>query len=299
MHLDLRHLRTLRAIHDHGGLARAAEVLHITQSALSHQIKGLEEQAGVELFVRRAKPLRLSAAGLRLLRLAQQVLPLIDAAQAEFRDVERGRIGRLHVGMECPACLDWLIPVMDLFRRAWPEVDLDIRQGASRAAVPALIREEVDLILTTDPEDTPGLTHQPLFDYAAVAVVAAGHPLATHPHLDPADLAGETVIHAALDRARLDVFAHFLDPAGVTPAVARPVDLPAVALMLAAGGRGVAVLPDWVARRQATTDHVTLPLGPHGLRRRLYAAIRDDDLAQPFMAHALRLMRTEGARVLR
>lgn len=65
MHLELRHLRTVRAIHEQGGLARAAETLNITQSALSHQVKALEEQAGVELFVRRAKPMRLSAAGMR------------------------------------------------------------------------------------------------------------------------------------------------------------------------------------------------------------------------------------------
>ena len=75
MHIEFRHLRTIKAIHQEGGLARAAERLHITQSALSHQIKGLEEQAGMELFVRRSKPMKLSSAGMRLLRLADQVLP--------------------------------------------------------------------------------------------------------------------------------------------------------------------------------------------------------------------------------
>ena len=65
MHLEFRHLRTIKAIHEEGGLARAADRLHITQSALSHQIKGLEDQAGIELFVRRSKPMRLSAAGMK------------------------------------------------------------------------------------------------------------------------------------------------------------------------------------------------------------------------------------------
>ncbi len=81
MHLELRHLRTIRAIHEAGGLARAADLLNITQSALSHQVKGLEEQAGVELFVRRSKPLRLSSAGARLLRLAERVLPEVAAVE--------------------------------------------------------------------------------------------------------------------------------------------------------------------------------------------------------------------------
>ena len=81
MHIEFRHLRTIKAIHDAGGLAKAAEILHITQSALSHQVKGLEDQAGVELFARRSKPLRLSAAGLKLLRLAERILPEIDALE--------------------------------------------------------------------------------------------------------------------------------------------------------------------------------------------------------------------------
>ena len=89
MHLELRHLRSLRAIHDQGGLARAAEVLNLTQSALSHQIKALEEQAGVELFLRKTKPLRLSAAGMRLLHTAAQVLPLILTGPKESADYFR------------------------------------------------------------------------------------------------------------------------------------------------------------------------------------------------------------------
>ena len=85
MHLEFRHLRTIRAIHQAGGLARAAEILNMTQSALSHQVKGLEDQAGIELFVRRSKPMRLSAAGLRMLKLAERILPEIAALEEEFR----------------------------------------------------------------------------------------------------------------------------------------------------------------------------------------------------------------------
>ncbi|WCR12660.1 LysR family transcriptional regulator [Paracoccus stylophorae] len=300
MHLELRHLRTVRAIHQEGGLARAAEALNITQSALSHQVKALEEQAGVELFVRRAKPMRLSAAGMRLLRLAEQVLPLVTATEAEFKDVEAGRIGRLHIAMECHACFDWLLPVLDIFRRAWPDVDVDIRQRLAFGALPALAREEVDLVISSDPEDVPGVTYQPLFDYAPTLVVPAGHPLVAKGHADPQDLADQTLITYPMDRARLDVFSHFLTPAGIEPAGQRTVELTAVALMLVASGRGVAVMPDWVLRREAANPELAmLPLGPRGLLRRLYAAVREDALSQPYMAHVLRLSRTEPLRMLR
>ena len=90
MHLEFRHLRTIKAIHEAGGLARAADQLNITQSALSHQVKGLEDQIGVPLFVRRSKPLRLSAAGQRLLKTAERVLAEMEALEEEFRALEDG-----------------------------------------------------------------------------------------------------------------------------------------------------------------------------------------------------------------
>lgn len=300
MHLELRHLRTVRAVHEQGGLARAADVLNITQSALSHQIKGLEEQAGVELFVRRAKPMRLSAAGMRLLRLAEQVLPLVAATEAEFKGVEMGRVGRLHIAMECHACFDWLLPVLDQFRRTWPDVDVDIRLGLAFGALPALVREQVDLVISSDPEEVPGVTFAPLFDYSPTMVLPAGHPLVAKGFVEPADLADQTLISYPMDRARLDVFSQFLTPAGVEPAHHRKVEQTDVALMLVASGRGVAVMPDWVLRRHAANPELAmLPLGQGGMLRRLYAAVRDDDLSQPYMAHVLRLARTEPVRMLR
>ena len=300
MHLELRHLRTVRAVHEQGGLARAADVLNITQSALSHQIKALEDQAGVELFVRRAKPMRLSAAGMRLLRLAEQVLPLVAATEAEFKGVEMGRVGRLHIAMECHACFDWLLPVLDQFRRTWPDVDVDIRLGLAFGALPALTREQVDLVISSDPEEVPGVTFAPLFDYSPTMVVPAGHKLVEKGFVEPGDLADQTLISYPMDRARLDVFSQFLTPAGVEPAHHRKVELTDVALMLVASGRGVAVMPDWVLRRHAANPELAmLPLGEGGMLRRLYAAVRDDDLSQPYMAHVLRLARTEPVRMLR
>lgn len=292
MHLELRHLRTIRAIHDQGGLARAAEVLNITQSALSHQVRALEDQAGTTLFLRQSKPMRLSPAGLRLLALARQVLPMVEAAEAEIRGVTQGRVGRLHIAMECHACFNWLLPALDAFRHGWPQIDIDVRAGLAFTALPALVRGEADLVISSDPEELPGVIFEPLFDYQPLLAVAAAHPLAGREFAEPADLATETLITYPMDRARLDVFSHFLNPAGVQPAAVREIELTDVILLLVASGRGVAVLPDWVMQREAKNpDLATLRLGPRGVTRRLYAAVREEDRDQPFMQDMLRLAR--------
>ncbi|MEZ5686337.1 MAG: LysR family transcriptional regulator [Paracoccaceae bacterium] len=300
MHLEFRHLRTIKAIHDAGGLARAADILHITQSALSHQIKGLEDQAGVELFVRRSKPLKLSAAGMKLLRLAERILPEIEATEEEFRALREGRAGRLHLAIECHACFDWLFPVLEQFRRAWPEIDVDIRPGLAFNALPALEREEVDLVISSDPEEIAGVTFNPLFDYHPTFVAAATNPLAQKPFVVAEDFADQTLITYPVDRGRIDIFTKLLTPARVEPRAHRQVELTAVILMLVASNRGVAVLPDWVLREvKYRPDYVTRPVTEGGLTKRLYAATRTEDATEPFMAHFLRLARTEPVKLQR
>jgi LysR family transcriptional regulator for metE and metH len=298
MHIEFRHLRTIQAIHEAGGLARAAEQMNITQSALSHQVKGLEDQAGVELFVRRSKPLKLSPAGLRLLKLAQQVLPQLEAAQAEFMGLRAGSTGRMHIAIECHACFEWLFPVLEQFRKSWPDVDVDIRPGLAFDALPALLREEVDLVVSSDPEELPGVEFVELFDYQAVFVAASSHPLANKDFVEAKDFRTETLITYPVERTRLDVFSQLLIPAKVEPLAIRQVELTAVILLLVASNRGVAVLPDWVVREvKYSNDYVTRPLTENGITRRLYAAVRQDDLGKPFMDELLKLAGQEARKL--
>ncbi|MEZ5885700.1 MAG: LysR substrate-binding domain-containing protein [Paracoccaceae bacterium] len=300
MHLDFRHLRTIKAIHEAGGMARAAEVLNITQSALSHQMKGLEDQAGVELFVRRSKPLKLSPAGQRLLRAAERILPEVEALAEEFRALRMGRTGRLHITLECHACYDWLFPVLERFRHAWPEVDVDIRPGLAFDAMPALRREEVDLVITSDPEKLDDVIFHPLFDYHPTLVAAAQNPIAAKTYVEAEDFRDQVLITYPVDRSRLDVFTTLLTPARVEPRAHRQVELTAVILMLVASDRGVSVLPDWVLREvKYQPDYVTRPITEHGITKRMYAATRGADATQPYMAHFLRLARSEPVKLQR
>jgi LysR family transcriptional regulator, regulator for metE and metH len=294
VHIEFRHLRTIKAIHEAGGLARAAERLNLTQSALSHQVKGLEDQAGVELFVRRAKPMKLSAAGQRLLRLAERVLPEIEQIEEDFRALRSGRAGRLHIAIECHACYEWLFPVLENFRKAWPEVDVDIRAGLAFDALNALAREEVDLVISSDPEDIPGVSFAPLFDYSPVFVASAQHPLAAKPWVEAEDFRNEVLIAYPVDRSKLDIFKMLLMPAGVEPRAIRRVELTAVILLLVASQRGVTVLPDWVLRQTTvSSDYITRPITRNGITRRMYAATRSEDSTRPFMAHWVKLVRAE------
>jgi len=290
MNIELRHLRTIMAIHSAGSVAQAAEQLHITQSALSHQIKAIRDQLGVDLFVKNTKPMRLSAEGLRFLRAAERILPEIDLLKAEFDNLQRGEAGRLHIAIECHACFEWLFPVLNLFRHDYPDVDVDIRPGLAFRALKALVDEEVDIVISSDPEDIPGVEFHQLFPYAPTFLSAKANPLSCKDYVDAHDFSDQTLITYPVERTRLDIFSQLLIPAKIEPKLIRQVELTAVMLMLVGANKGVAVLPDWVIRSADVGEGlVTLPVTKHGLVRQLYAAVRRDDEAKPFMERFIAL----------
>ncbi len=301
MFLDLRHLRALQAIHEHGNLSRAAESLHVTQSALSHQVRLLEDHFEAPLFFRRSRPLRWTPAGERLLQLARRVLPEVEEAEAALRSTGDGNRGRLHMAVECHSCFEWLMPTLDRYRPEWPGVELDLSMGFSFHPLPALYRGDVDLVITSDPEkDLGGLTYVPLFRYEMLLAVGRQSPLVERDRIQPADLAGETLITYPVCPDRLDIYTRFLQPAGIEPAERRTAELTVMLIQLVANGRGVAALPNWALREYQDQASVhALPLGSgDGLWSTLYAAVREEDREKSFIDAFIRLARERTAETL-
>ncbi|CEA06277.1 transcriptional regulator MetR [Pseudomonas saudimassiliensis] len=282
--LELRHLRTLATLREAGSLVEASERLHLTQSALSHQLKDLEQRLGASLFVRKTKPIRFTTAGLRLLRLADNVLPQVRQAERDLQRLSGGQAGRLHMAIECHSCFQWLMPTIDQFRNAWPEVEVDFASGFFFAPLPALARGELDLVVTSDPQDIPGLSYVPLFTYQAMLAIGNQHRLTERSYIEPQDLAGETLICYPVERNRLDIFTQFLEPAGVEPADVRNAELTIMMMQLVASGRGVCCLPNWAITEYLQRGYVSArPLGRDGLFGTLYAAVREDMLDMSYM----------------
>lgn len=293
MLLELRHLRTLLAIHEAGSLAGAAARVHLTQSAISHQMRALEAHYGVPLLFRPGRPARLTPAGEHLLALARELLPAVERAEHNLACLAAGQAGRLHVTIECHACFDWLLPVLDDFRARWPEVDIDIRMPGNFDALPALLGGEIDLVITSDPAANSALHFEPLFGYRAVLAMHPDHRLAQRPWIDPRDLATETLITYPVPSERLDVFTHFLVPAGVEPAAVRQCELTAVLLQLVANRRGVAALPDWVLRAHLEAGTlVARALGSAGMGGRMFAAVRTAERDRPWLVDFIGMARS-------
>jgi LysR family transcriptional regulator for metE and metH len=281
--LELRHLRTLRALKASGSLTRASELLHLTQSALSHQLKVVEDWAGSPLFARKSQPLTFSPAGERLLVLAEQILPQVEAAARDLSRLAGASAGSLRIAVECHTCFDWLLPALSRFRPRWPEVDFDFATGFHSRPAQLVIEDKADLAILGDSAPVPGLTLMPLFRSGIVGVLAEDHPLAAKPWLDAADFSDEILITYPIPDDMLDVVRQVLAPAGIVPA-RRTSELTNAILQLVAARKGIAALPVWVVH--SYLDHhglVLRPITERGLWGDLYAAVPTNRADEPYL----------------
>lgn len=273
------HLAIIREVEQQGSLTAAAEKLFLTQSALSHSIKKLEQQLGTDIWLREGRSLRLTQAGQYLLAVANRLLPQLSLAEERLRQFAQGERGTLRIGMECHPCYQWLLKVVSPYLAEWPDVDVDVKQKFQFGGIGALFGYEIDMLVTPDPLYKPGLLFQPVFDYEQVLVVNRQHALAQEAYVTPEQLSSETLITYPVDIDRLDIYNQFLQPAGISPHVHKPIETTDIMLQMVASGRGVAALPRWLVEEYQTRfDVVPVKLGKNGIAKQIYLGIREADV---------------------
>ena len=297
--LERIHLAIVQQVEAQGSLTAAASVLHVTQSALSHSMKKLEQQLGTGIWSRDGRSLRLTQAGQYLLAVANRVLPQLDLAEERLKQYAQGERGTLRIGMECHPCYQWLLKIVSPYLLAWPDVDVDVKQKFQFGGIGALFGYEIDLLVTPDPLYKPELKFVPVFDYEQVLVVGPEHPLAGCEHVKPRQLSRETLITYPVPTDRLDIFNQFLLPAGVTPARHKTIETTDIMLQMVASGRGVAALPRWLVEEYADrVDVVPVRLGAKGLPKQIWLGARESDLGidyvDAFIALAGRFEKVNG-----
>lgn len=291
--LERNHLAIVRAVADHGSLTAAAEQLHLTQSALSHTMRKLEEQLGLAIWHREGRSLRPTQAGEYLLAVANRLIPQLDHAEERLRQFARGERGALRIGMECHPCYQWLLKIVSPYLAAWPAVDVDVKQKFQFGGIGALFGYEIDMLVTPDPLFKPGLHFEPVFDYEQVLVVGPQHPLRAAAYVQPEQLSDETLITYPVETDRLDIYAQFLTPSGIAPRRHKPIETTDIMLQMVASGRGVAALPRWLVQEYAARlDVAPVRLGKHGIAKQIYLGIREADAEIDYLKAFVELART-------
>lgn len=279
--LEIRHLKFLAAVRETGSLTAAAARVGLTQSAASHLLAGLEHYLDLRLVERGRGGARFTPAGERLLRLAESVLPEIEAARADLKRMASEPAGeRLRIAVECHTCFEWLMPAMDAYRQQRPEAELDLVGGFHAEPLSLLLEDKADCVIVSENGRQSGIAYFPLFRYEMVALLPQGHVLAKRARLDAADFARETLITYPVPDRMLDLVRRVLKPAGIDPP-RRQAELTIAILQLVASRRGIACLPRWAVENYIDSGYVVArPVGRKGLWGELYMAVRNREKAE-------------------
>lgn len=282
--IELRHLKTLLALKESGSVSLAAKRVHLTQSALSHQIKFLEEQYATTLFERKSQPLKFTVAGERLIQLAYDILPKAIEAELDITRIAQGQEGELRIAVECHTCFDWLIPAMDSFRHNWPLIELDIVSGFHSDPISLLLTHRADWAVVSEKDDSSGICYKPLFSYEMVVICSKDHPLANKTVWNAEDFCDETLITYPVPDDMIDLLKKVLQPQGINP-TRRTSELTIAIIQLVASKRGVAALPYWAVKPYLDKGYVVArKITSKGLYSNLYGAIRESDQHSAYLA---------------
>ena len=245
MELEIRHLRLMDMIAREGGLTAASKHLFVTQSALSHQLREMEERLGTPLFLRVKRRLLLTEAGRRLLKSARAVLSELNGAEEDVRRLATGKEGVLRISTQCNTCYHWLPAVIQKFNKKHPCVDVQINVEATRDPYAALWNGHLDLAFLFSVPQKQGLTLFPLFRDECVALLHPEHPLATRDFLTPGDFLDQNLILYLTPKEESLIFQKVLSPAGISPAKITQVMLSEAIVEMVKAGLGISVMSRW------------------------------------------------------
>lgn len=290
MHLEIRHLKLVAAVAETGSITRAGNRLHLTQSALSHQLRDAEEQLGVPLFERRNARMFLTPAGERLLVAARTVLAELDRAASDIQKNDARTQGLIRISTQCHTVYHWFPPQLIRFQKKFPGVEVQLVIEATNNPFEALLDGKLDLALICDPIRNRKIRYTPLFEDDVVIVVPPKHHFAQKTSAAPEDFATENVLLYP-PREESTLLRKVLEPAGIRPRKVQEVMLTEVILEMVIGGLGIAALPRWAVGPQiASGALIGVPLQPPGYRWQWSIAQLRTNHSPAFVQEFIRLL---------
>ena len=264
MNLEIRHLKLVAAIAETGSVTRAGNRLHLTQSALSHQLRDAEEQLGLPLFQRKSGKMILTGAGERLLQAARCVLGELERTELDIRKNGTPAKGLIRISTQCNTVYHWLPPRLILFQKQFPEVEVQLVIEATHNPFEALLEGKLDLAIVSDPIRNRKIRYLPLFEDEVVIAVPPGHRLAGKNWVAPEDFSTESILLYP-PKEDSTLLTKILEPAGIRPRKIQEVTLTDAIIEMAIGGLGIAALPKWTVGPQlASGALIGVPLKPPG-----------------------------------
>jgi len=241
----MRHLRMLQAMARTGSVTRAAAMLGLTQSALSHQIREAERRLGLDLFVQRDKRMQLTPVAQSLSEEAGRILGQLERLERDI--ARRGGVMRHIVRIGCGAYsgYHWLPRFLRFFQQRAADIDIEVVADATQRPLQALIDRNIDVAVTSATPDPSTTRSLQLFRDELVLIMAPDHPLARKGVIVAQDLADQVYISYSAIAEKGHEYERFIKPAQVSYRSMLKVELTEAIIELVKGGFGISILSRW------------------------------------------------------
>lgn len=292
--MEIRHLKLIKAIVEEGSITKAIDKLHLTQSALSHQLKEAEYQLGTQIFLRQNKKLILTNAGEKLYETANEVLEKLLGTEKEIKQMIFGEFGTIKISTECYSSYHWLPSVLKQFHLLYPNVDLQIIMEATHYPLQKLQEGIIDIAITSDPIKDNHIKYLELFQDEMLMVVSANHPWANKKYVVAEDFVNEHLLIHSLPLETVTVHQFLLAPAKVTPKKITPLPLTEASIEMVKADMGIMAMAKWAVQPYLKDNALkTVKIGKNGLKRKHFIAIMNNKTYPNYFNHFIEFLQTE------
>ena len=276
--MDIKYFRLIKTIAEEGGIANSSEKLFLTQSALSHQLKDLEERLGFKVFLRTRNKWELTEEGSELYKLGDNVLSTIEKGFNTIQQIRSGSKGKVKVSTECYSFYQGLPGFIQKMAILYPEIEVDIILEATHQPISKILSNEIDIaVVTRKPENTK-LSSIELFTDEVFAVLHKENEINKHEYLNAVSFSMAHLLIHSFPLESVSVYEYFLKPNNIVPAKISAIPLTEVALEMVSANMGIMCMPNWALKSFKLSENITFKkIGALGLKRTHYLVVREQD----------------------
>jgi len=276
--MEIRHLKLVREVAETKSLTKAKDALFLSQSALSHQLKEIENQLGAPLFHRINKQLIITGAGKIVLESAKRILTDLEKTERSIKKYVSGDTGRIRLATQCYTCYHWLPSLLIDFKKEFPKVEIEVLLDNSCDIESQVLDGKIDLAILSEVSDRSKLKYYELFRDEEFALVHANHPWVKKNYVEAEDFANENLFIHSYPLESVSLFTQLLIPAGVSPKKVTQIQVTEALVELVKAGMGIKVIAKWVIAPYLKDNSLAIvPITKKGMHRRWYAITLDQE----------------------
>lgn len=289
--MKIHHLKMVKAVSEEKTLTDAARKLHLSQSALSHQLRNLEEELNVSVFKRVNKKMLLTQAGQLILESSQKILSELNSTKREVGKLVNGEAGTIRLSTQCYTCYHWLPPIIKIFKNQYPNVKIEIKSDSRTATINNLLNGELDIALVHNKSKNSNIRYTAFLYDELVTIFNADHPFREKEVILPKDFKEQTLITHFKEFEASILNQKVLKRYNIVPGNIIHVQLTGAALEMVRANLGVTVMPYWIASRYLEKYELAcLPLTRNGLVKKWIIATLQDSITPPYIDYFIKLL---------